>query len=380
MRLHLWLWLMFAACSALSAQPEAPASAQEQPAAAQGATTPAGEAKEPGTAQAEPFTSAHIALLLPLRSKAYKRAAQAVADGFMAAAAQRPEQERLPIRVYSADGGQDLLQTYAQAATHGARLVVGPLTREDVTALVKAGRIVVPTLALNSVEGLVIPPGQFYTLALSLESEARQAAWLGLRAGKCQAVAIYVEKPLERRLVNAFTDEWGKGKCNLLGEYKFQAEEKLLRAMREELAAQPVDAFFLAGDAAMVRRVRYYLKPGASVYATSQVNRGKLEPALARELKGVQFLDMPWLLQPDHPAVAVYPQPKLGIELQRFYALGLDAYRVAHDLLNSETPGKETLDGVTGRISLSGDFAFEREGVPATFLESGDVVPLSLAK
>jgi outer membrane PBP1 activator LpoA protein len=73
---------------------------------------------------------------------------------------------------------------------------------------------------------------------------------------------------------------------------------------------------------------------------------------LAPDLEGVRFVDMPWLLEPDHPAVAVFPrseQPLTG-ELQRLYALGIDAYRLAVDWLQGRRAFE--LDGVTGQLRI----------------------------
>jgi hypothetical protein len=57
-----------------------------------------------------------------------------------------------------------------------------------------------------------------------------------------------------------------------------------------------------------------------------------------------------------------------NVEFQRFYALGIDAYRVAQNLLKPDSEF-EPLDGVTGRITLGRDRRFTREAVPAQFVQ-----------
>ena len=49
-------------------------------------------------------------------------------------------------------------------------------------------------------------------------------------------------------------------------------------------------------------------------------------------------MDMPWFVQPDHPAVMVYPAPdaRMAVEQERLYALGIDAYRLCGLLLQSD--------------------------------------------
>jgi outer membrane PBP1 activator LpoA protein len=83
----------------------------------------------------------------------------------------------------------------------------------------------------------------------------------------------------------------------------------------------------------------------------------------------VRFLDIPWLLQPDHPAVISYARSDaLHGELarERFYALGIDAYRLVQELLKPYQT-MEPLDGVTGTITLNNSHQFIRTLVPAQF-------------
>jgi outer membrane PBP1 activator LpoA protein len=84
------------------------------------------------------------------------------------------------------------------------------------------------------------------------------------------------------------------------------------------------------------------------------------------------FVDMPWLLVPDHPAVLTYARPEAAgqstMEFQRFYAVGIDAFRLAQDLLKPR-PEHAPLDGVTGYITLGPDRRFARELIPAQFVQ-----------
>jgi hypothetical protein len=340
---------------------------------------PAAEPKAPAAAPAPPPPAPKLALLLPLKSKLYARAAEAVRDGFVAAAEKRPAEERLPIWEYPTDdSAENLLATYARAVAEGARVIVGPLTREGVAALVRSGSIAVPTLALNSIDSATNVSPDLYMLALSLEAEARQAAILARKAGKCSAAIVYADTALGRRLQSAFADEWRKSQCLVLVEHPIarEATPEMLKQLRKQLAAQPADMVFIAGDADHVKRVRSYLRVSLPVFATSQVFRGRLTLGERREMRAVQFVDMPWLLQPEHPAVMTYPQPKktLGYDLQRFYALGIDAQRITTQLLLEGEPLAKPLDGVTGRISRASAHLLTREAVPAIYADDGNAV------
>jgi outer membrane PBP1 activator LpoA protein len=86
-------------------------------------------------------------------------------------------------------------------------------------------------------------------------------------------------------------------------------------------------------------------------------------------LDEVRFVGMPWLLQRDHPAVMVYPRPDYGadVDLQRLYALGIDAFRLSQEVLEGRTA--ITLDGVTGGLTLGADRVFRRALPVARFTD-----------
>jgi outer membrane PBP1 activator LpoA protein len=86
---------------------------------------------------------------------------------------------------------------------------------------------------------------------------------------------------------------------------------------------------------------------------------------------------MPWQVQPDSLAVMAYEKPAaMHMELQKLYALGIDAFRIAVHLLARGTDAE--LDGVTGRLRLpSYGGVIEREGVLAEYRE-GVLVPLTV--
>jgi outer membrane PBP1 activator LpoA protein len=78
---------------------------------------------------------AHVALLLPLNSPSFGRHADAVRQGF-AAAARVAAKNAPPLRIYPVNEDTlNVLTVYEQALESGARVVVGPLTRAGVAAL-----------------------------------------------------------------------------------------------------------------------------------------------------------------------------------------------------------------------------------------------------
>lgn len=342
------------------------------------ALTWAGPAVAVETAAAGPLPPAiktpHVALLLPLNSGAFGRAAEAVKQGFMAAAT--VEAGALPVKVYpTGDQADDIVSIYGQATQAGARIVVGPLTKNGVTALAASKQVSIPTLALNLPEAGTELPEQLYLLALAAEVEARQIAQTAFGAGRKTAIVIASGSALSKRMQLAFAAEWS----NLGGAIPAQLSFSGANAdtVRDALRKHSADMLFLAMDGQDARLLRPYLNPEWPVYATSQIYAGKNTPQKYYDLNGIQFVDMPWLLQPDHLAVMVYPrpQPPLAADLERLYALGIDAWRLAL-LLQTAAGGPFSLDGVTGQLSLARSRQISREGVPAVFRD-GEAAPLT---
>jgi outer membrane PBP1 activator LpoA protein len=73
----------------------------------------------------------------------------------------------------------------------------------------------------------------------------------------------------------------------------------------------------------------------------------------------------------------IYPRPAtpLSPEMERLYALGIDAYRLVRIILEHDEARALPLDGVTGRITLSGHNTFQREAIPA-IIRQGQGVPV----
>lgn len=312
-----------------------------------------------------PYGVPHIALLLPLNSPTFGRPAEAVRNGFLAAAKVQGS-EPLPLRVYAVgDDAEQIVASYGTAIEGGARLVVGPLTRNGVTAIA-AHPVQVPTLALNVPNPGTDVPSNLYMLSLQAESEAQQVAQLAFRHGWRKVLVVAADNALMRRIQQAFADEFTRLGGVIVAEYGFTSDPEGLSRIREAAGLGVADAAFLALDFPQARLARPYLDPLA-IYATSHVNPGRAGPLAGFDLAGVRFLDMPWLLQPEHPAVMIYPRPVSldAADNERLYALGIDAFRVAVSLL-AGSPAT-TLDGVTGRISLDPNHQFVRSLTPAQF-------------
>jgi outer membrane PBP1 activator LpoA protein len=227
-------------------------------------------------------------------------------------------------------------------------------------------------------------------MGLSIEDEARQVAdWACKEHPAAKAVVLLTKTAWQRRAAKAFESQWQQrglqvDTIELLANDGFLNGRELLQ-LKKQLPTETPAVLFTALDARQARQVRAVLGKSVSLYGTSQLNpialsdRSTAERAV--ELDGTRLLDIPWQLQEDHPAVMAYQRQIVDAEqersadLERLYALGIDAYRVARAIAARRTSFE--LDGVTGRLSVRfGDASarFERVAQQAVYRDGG-VVP-----
>jgi outer membrane PBP1 activator LpoA protein len=315
----------------------------------------------------------HIALMLPLASPSFGRHADAVRQGFVAGA-KAAGKNIPPIRVYAVNEDTlNVLTIYEQAIESGAQLVIGPLTRSGVTALAASSLVSVPTLALNTLDAGSPQPARMFLFGLGAEQEARQVAQLAIDDGRRNTFILGDGTALSKRMRQAFVEAFARRGGITVADLSFGADQASLTKLRQTADLGVADMVFLALDSARARVARPYLGNTLALYATSQVNAGGGAP-MANDLNRVYFVDMPWLLQPDHTAVMIYPRAQLGdaVDFERLYALGIDAFRLGLELLKSNR--ELALDGVTGQIRLTRDQQFLRELTAAQFVNGKTIV------
>ncbi|MCC2972849.1 penicillin-binding protein activator [Massilia sp. IC2-476] len=313
-------------------------------------------------------SGARIALLLPLQSDALAQPAEAVRAGFMAGY----ERDRGGVTVNvipTGDSSQATLDAYARAAEQHD-IVVGPLARPAVAALATSGAVTRPTIALNHPQTNGPLPRQMLVVGLSLEDEARQVAdWAAAEQPGARALVLTGKAAWQQRLSGAFTARWAQlGLNNMVVELPSSdgyVDANALAELRSRMQVDQPQLVFAALDAVQLRQVRSAIGTSLPTYGTASINPGRDPGSAAPELAGVRILDLPWAVQPEHPLVASYPRwgdTSNGYDMQRLYALGIDAFRIARQLA-LRPDGAFELDGVTGRLSVdmgAGASAFRR--------------------
>lgn len=329
-----------------------------------------------------------IALLLPPPRGAFRRASAALLAGVRAAHARDGAGTVCEV-VEVSERGDELAALYRELRARGFVHAIGPLPRDGVNHLSDVDTLPVPTLALNLPDPDRPPPRNALFFSLAIETEGRQVARMAWDDAMPRApsrrpprAAVFTNStPLARRAAAAFVDAWRElgGEVAPPVETDAAALPEFKAAFAPLLAGPGVDLLFAASGPDAVRTARPALPPELRVYGTSMMNAvAGVEGLRVPELDGVRFVDMPWQLMPDHPAVMTYPRPgpdMRGHELQRLYAFGIDAFRLARE----QAGGAErfVVDGVTGKLRLDAavDPRVERLSIAAEY-RGGVPVPL----
>ena len=306
----------------------------------------------------------HIALLLPLASKIFGSVADALKLGF-AAGAQADGKNASPYRIYAAeDEGASLAAQYRKAVAEGASAIIGGVTRDGANTVARESRFL-PTLALNApmISSENELPERFFFISLNLDLEAKLVARMAFSEGLRNLAMVVANTPLAKRVQESFEQEWGRLGGGIVARISFGSDPndptRVASAMEKinEKVGAKADAVFLAADPSAARFIRPYLPTGMAVFATSHTVDPRAEAVANLDLENVRFLEMPWFVEQDHPAVMAYAKPAqpLPAEYERLYALGIDAWRLGQLIVKFDgARSLPPLDGVTGRITQDG--------------------------
>lgn len=322
----------------------------------------------------KPAGDVDVAIVLPLDSAQFARAAEAVRAGFLAAA--EAAGSRLKIRVFP-HGNDEVLTAFESARASGAKVIVGPLVRDDVRTVASMALELPMTLALNQLDDPADAPPMFYSLALGVESDGRMIA-RRMRSDSAQSIAVVqTDTPLMKRLVAAFSAEWSLGGGAAPDVHGLTARPDALAALRREFVKKPPDAALLALDGPGATQAKPYLGT-TRTYASGLVFEAET-PAVIRDLDGLVIVEIPWLVTPQAPQFANLPRKGFpSVALIRLYALGLDAFRAAQAMRDG-TLDRFSFQGATGQVTLVEGRQFQREGVLAVF-RAGQLAPFDSAR
>ena len=310
-----------------------------------------------------------LAVLLPLSGELSKPAA-AVRDGFLAG--YYGEDRRRPeVRFYDTHGTVGgSLSAYEQAVSAGNDFVVGPLGREQVSALFGRADLPVPILALN--RGTVAPPAGNASFSLSPEDEGIAAAELLIERGARRVLVVAGNDDGQRRAVEALRERLGERGAVVTDVVSAGIADLTPFAQKEG----GIDAVFLAVRGSAARELMPKLAlaglAGKPKVATSQLLSDTGKPDEDRVLDGIAFPTESWTsggyvagLASDASVAATLPTARGGAA--RLFAFGYDAWLLTAYLEKLASSADGHVTGATGTLRIDGFGNIQRTPAWSTF-------------
>jgi uncharacterized protein len=345
---------------------------------------------QPSGSATQRVASGPIGLLLPLTGR-QSLAATLVRDGFIAGLDFVPEMQRPEVRIYDTGtlGVDGALQ---QARADGMAILVGPLTRDEVLSAAQLHGGGAPLLLLNSLGDQGAPRG-VYQFALAPEDEARQIARAAWSAGQRRALVMAQTGDWGTRVGAAFHDEFTRAGGDVVAQAKFdpalrELTDVITQALKindsrarhrrlqqvvggdlqfEAQRREDIDLIFTAAQQPLTMRqiqpqLRFFGAGDLPSYMTS--DSFDPDPLAARDLEGVRFPEMPWVLDTSGAAAErrAATQPiwsDRGQRLSRLFAFGHDAAALAM-IVGVRTP-VAPVQGLTGKLTIDSDGRVQRE-------------------
>lgn len=353
---------------------------------------------------------ARVAVALPL-SGSLERVGQAIRDGMQAAYQDAinkghrvPELIMLDTQTYNS-----LDEIYAAASLQGAEWLIGPVNKVEVQQLEARQALPMPTLALNygdiTPQADALPrPANLWEFGLAPEDQGIQVAERAWADGHRQALIMAPRDEWSERIVSSFREHWlalgGEISDMLLysnhNDYNPDVRNllKIDDSKKREAALNPAahgdapirperrsdaDWLFLVAQPQQARQIKpallFNYAEDLPVYSTSHLFTGVVDVNNDRDLNGIQFCDLPWLLQRGDLYRTVESNTPSGQgRFVRLYALGVDAFQLLPRLNSMQAVSGSRVSGVTGVLRLDPQNRVRREEVCTRFANGAPVL------
>lgn len=321
-----------------------------------------------------------VTLLLPMSGK-LSSSGEAIRNGFLEAYKESLQhgQNNIIITVVDTNSG-DIKELYKKAIGDGAEFIVGPLTKSEVENIATIVTPTVPTLALNTTDNYSHnKTPNLYQYGLSSRDEAAQIVQKAWSQNLRQALIIAPNNVRGQSLATTLNDAWryfgGTVKSAVMYTNMANANQKLRETLNINIDKNPshhtkfepysgndIDVVFLIASPEQGRQInpliKFYLNPNIPVYSTSEIYSGMEQANLDMDLEGVNFCDMPWVLQANN-----LPEPLLSLQdnlkglpgyknYSRLYALGIDAYYLMINFKQLSSDSSISFSGSTGLLNI----------------------------
>ncbi len=298
-------------------------------------------------------------------------------------------------------------QLYAQATRDGADLIIGPLEKDKVSVLLTMPTDI-PILALNYISDTpklddtahvdavsqdtnnaiandtirIMPaPLNIIQFGLAAEDEALQLANIARETNYRNAIIIQSSADWSKRASHVFSQQWMASGGTIVGNttlteaknYSAEIENSLLlptsnaRHQRlENIIGQrieftprrrnDIDVIVIFANSKQTRSIKpllaYHYAGKLPVYGSSHINNGIEQSTKNRDLNGIVFNEIPWVLESNSLKPQVAARYIKNKKLGRLFAMGLDAFYLHPRIEQLKQAPDSQLQGMTGRLSL----------------------------
>lgn len=279
-------------------------------------------------------------------------------------------------------------------------VVIGPFNKEKATALARQASTLPKTLLLNVINE-TIQANNIVAFGLNPEDEAAQVADRALIESGSRALVIAPNNALGDRLQTAFIDQWLAlgGSISDIGRYEdgrdlsntiknaLNIDKSEMRKRRlalntglslqfEPRRRQDIDTAAVFGKPQEARSIgplfAFHYAQDIPLYSSSLAYTGQQDNQADKDLEGLRFNDIPWVLNNNTASL-------IDTRFKRLFALGIDAYKLHQRFTLLDPEDGMQIQGATGRLSLNNQRRVTRQLDWAVF-KNGLAKPLPAIK
>ena len=224
-------------------------------------------------------------------------------------------------------------------------------------------------------------PLNIIQFGLAAEDEAQQLAEIARESNYRNAMIIQSSAGWSQRASQVFSEQWAASGGAIVGNitlteaknYSAEIESSLLlptsnaRHKRlENIISQrieftprrrnDIDIIIIFANSKQARSIKpllaYHYAGNLPVYSSSHINNGIEQSTKNRDLNGIIFNDIPWVLENNTLKSQVSSRYINNKKLGRLFAMGLDAFYLHPRIEQLQQAPDSQLQGMTGRLSL----------------------------
>ena len=218
----------------------------------------------------------------------------------------------------------------------------------------------IATLLLNSPASKDLPP-KYHVLSMRPEDEALQSAAVLSAQPFKQPIILSQDSSVSKRIASTFAKQWQAASGNAIDVIYYKNSAQMQENIKSMLGVndskgrinklntkvsssvisktrnrRDIDMIFFVGSAQQARLIKPYIEVNTSefaeiipIYASSRSHSSKAGTAISKDLQGLTFTQIPWLLKDnqDKQLAALHQQlwPKRSDSLLRLFAMGYDS-------------------------------------------------------